>query len=168
MIKTANGVWGPWHYTTENCVTLLRRYLREGMSVLDVGTGTGILAIKAEEAGAGRVVAVDVSTAAVALSKENTAGYGVEVREGYLNRGVSERFDITIANLDINPALEFLTTAERTMAEGGIIILTWHKSASWLLLEEYFAIIDSAGEDQEYTTYVLKRKENANDEPRNL
>lgn len=151
----------PYHYSSVNCMELFHRYAKPGCSVLDVGTGTGILAIKAKEAGAGRVLAVDILAESVEDAKYNAAeaGVDIEVRRNYLNFDINERFDITIANLYANPAVEFLQYAERTMAEDGILILTWLSDISWFRIEEWFRIIDKAGEDREYVTYALKRRQ---------
>lgn len=154
MIRTACNVWGPG-YTTENCITMLRKHLKPGMSVLDIGTGTGILALRAKEAGAGRVLAVDCSPAAVALAKENLAGTGVEVRPGALNRGIEERFDIIVANLDATPAMELLQYAAKTMTDHGLLILTWYSGVSWLMIEDYFRIVDQIP-GAEYACYALE------------
>lgn len=125
-----------------------------------MGTGTGILAIKAKEYGAGRVLAVDAMPSAIEDAKANCEGTDIEVRAGYLNWGIDERFDVTLANLDPAVAEEYLQYAERTMSENGILILTWPKIVSYFVIEEYFQIIDCVGEDTEFPTYALRRREN--------
>lgn len=156
-MKTEINVFTPYHYSSVNCMRFYRMYAEKGCSVLDVGTGTGVLALKAKDCGAGRVLAVDSQPEAVELAKENTAGTDIEVRLNYLNWNINEKFDITIANLYANPAMEFLQYAEDTMTEDGILILTWYSGFSPFYIEEWFDIIDGTV-DLEYNTYVLKRK----------
>ena len=60
---------------TEELVTRVLKHLRDGMTVVDVGTGTGAIALSlaAEFAGAATIIATDVSEDAIALAKENAA-----------------------------------------------------------------------------------------------
>ncbi|MCH7999814.1 MAG: 50S ribosomal protein L11 methyltransferase, partial [Chloroflexi bacterium] len=74
------------------------------VAVLDLGAGTGILAIAAARLGAGRVLALDIDPLAVKAALENAAVNGVrgevEVREGTLPEGVrGQRFDLIVANI---------------------------------------------------------------------
>lgn len=61
------------HATTALCINLLEKYVTPGMQVLDVGTGSGILAIQAALLGAERVQAMDFDTVAVTAATENVA-----------------------------------------------------------------------------------------------
>src|SRR5215211_565792 len=75
--------------------------VRPGMSVLDVCTGSGVLAVAAARAGAGAVTAVDVSRRAVATVRINARLNGVRVRalRGDLFAPVAgERFDVIVSN----------------------------------------------------------------------
>ena len=146
------------HYTTANCDAFLEKYLKKGDSVLDIGTGTGVLSLLAKKYGAGRVLAVDISEDAVNCAKENLKDYDVEVRKNYLNFDIGEKFDITVANLDANPAMELLQYAKNTMKEDGVLILTWFDK--WecrdIPIKTDFNIIEHT-EGQEYNCYVLRR-----------
>ena len=82
----------------------------------------------------------------------------VEVRQAYLNFGIDEKFDVTLANLYETPAMEFLQYAHNTMTDDGILILTWFSGASYFFIEEWFDIIDQT-EGLAYDTYVLKQKQ---------
>ncbi len=90
------------HETTAMCVQLIEKYYRGG-SLLDVGTGSGILAIAAARLGARGIVAVDIDPDAVRVAKENVAHNGlenaIEVRQGDLLQGLSQRFDFAVANI---------------------------------------------------------------------
>ncbi|MHC1786867.1 MAG: 50S ribosomal protein L11 methyltransferase [Christensenellales bacterium] len=90
------------HETTALCVELIERYYRSG-PLLDVGTGSGILAIAAAKLGAQSVLAIDIDPLAVRTARENVAINGLQdavtVRQGDLLRGVSGRFDFAAANI---------------------------------------------------------------------
>lgn len=78
--------------------------IRSGESVLDVGTGSGVIAIFACYGGADRVVAVDINPAAIKSAKHNARlhGFGktMEVRKSNLFQNIShEKFDVITANL---------------------------------------------------------------------
>ena len=66
------------HETTGMCISLLEEVIRGGESVIDVGTGSGILAIAAALLGAGHVCAVDIDPDAVRVASENVAHNHVE------------------------------------------------------------------------------------------
>ncbi len=59
------------HATTALCLQMLEEYVKPGMDIIDVGTGSGILAIQAGLLGANTVQAMDYDTVAVAAAKEN-------------------------------------------------------------------------------------------------
>ncbi|MDQ7038519.1 MAG: 50S ribosomal protein L11 methyltransferase [Aquificota bacterium] len=90
------------HPTTRLCLSALQEFLKEGDSVLDVGTGSGILAIASKVLGAGRVVGIDISEEAVRECRENARLNGVDV-ECVLGRpeDVEGTFDLVVANLEI-------------------------------------------------------------------
>ena len=149
-------VFEPYHYTATNCAKLLKKYITHGASVVDVGTGCGILALAAKRYGAGRVLATDIDPQSVECAKRNCASTDIEIVEANLLTGISEKFDIIVANLYATPALDFLQYAGDNLAENGILILTLPNEVSFLLIEEYFTIIDQE-QGELYSTYALKR-----------
>lgn len=90
------------HPTTAMCLRALEGLVTPGSSVLDLGCGSGILAIAATKLGASRVLAIDNDPQAVSASKANVAGNdanaSIEVREGTLDVA-SERFHVVVANI---------------------------------------------------------------------
>jgi release factor glutamine methyltransferase len=100
------GVFSPaLHFTSRVFARFLSRLgaIPRGGTVLDLGTGTGVLAIVAARSGAARVVAVDINPAAVRCARSNAARNGaqsvVEVREGNGFGPVdAERFDLVVCN----------------------------------------------------------------------
>lgn len=88
------------HPTTRQCLEAVGALQLDGRSVLDVGTGSGILAIAATKRGARPVVAVDDDPLAVRAAIDNAQRNGarVEVREGSAS-DVAGAFDVVLANL---------------------------------------------------------------------
>lgn len=91
------------HETTAMCVEMIERHYRSG-SVLDVGTGSGILAIAAARLGAERVLGVDIDPMAVRVARENVEKNGlsdqIEIREGDLVAGLDGvKCDFAVANI---------------------------------------------------------------------
>jgi len=68
------------HPTTRLCLELLSDRVRPGDELLDLGTGSGILAIAAARLGARRVLALDIDPAVLEVAAENVAAHGVEDR----------------------------------------------------------------------------------------
>ncbi len=90
------------HETTGLCVELVEERVKPGMDVIDIGTGTGILAIAAAHMGA-RVLATDLDPIAVRVAGENVKINGfqdvIRTRAGDLLEAVDETADIVIANI---------------------------------------------------------------------
>jgi ribosomal protein L11 methyltransferase len=98
------------HPTTALCLGAVDTYLEShpGASVLDVGTGSGVLAIAAKRLGAGRVVGTDNDPVAVELARENARDNGtpeVELSGQELDE-VEGPFDLVVANILANTLIE--------------------------------------------------------------
>lgn len=113
------------HPTTQQCVEALSTIALEGKGVLDVGTGSGILAIAAAKRGATPVVAVDNDPFAVDAARENTERNGVLVPVALASAAdVPGRFDIVIANI-VSPVLQLIAAdLVARLALKGMLIAT--------------------------------------------
>lgn len=90
------------HATTAMCLTMLKRELRAGDNVADVGTGSGILALAARCLGAKRIVAIDNDPVAIRTAKQNARLNrirGVQFVVGDARWKLRSRFDLLCANL---------------------------------------------------------------------
>ena len=113
------------HPTTQQCLIALSTLPLEGKSVLDVGTGSGILAIAAAKRGASPVVAVDNDGIAVEAARENTVRNGVMIPVGEGSAGdVPGRFEVVIANI-VSPVLQLIARdLVARLAPKGMLIVT--------------------------------------------
>jgi ribosomal protein L11 methyltransferase len=115
------------HPTTALCLAALSDLLaaRPGTSVLDVGTGSGLLAIAAAKLGAGRVAANDEDPVAVRVARENAAANGaaVEIGQEPVARIVGT-FDLVVANILANTLVELAGEISAKVAPGGTVLLS--------------------------------------------
>ncbi len=91
------------HETTNMCMQLLEKHLQDGMRVMDVGTGSGILAIAAARLGAKDILAIDIDPSAVKVAIENVELNGVQeqvrVVVGDLCKSEAMPCDLAVANI---------------------------------------------------------------------
>jgi ribosomal protein L11 methyltransferase len=113
------------HASTQLCLEVLDEMMAPGATVVDVGTGSGILAIAAARLGAAHVLAVDTDPVAVAVARQNVAHNGmvrvVEVQENHLLTGVRRPADVILANLTADLHLVFLPDVRPRLALEGIV-----------------------------------------------
>lgn len=114
------------HPTTAMCLEMIEEFIKPGDKVVDVGTGSGILAIAAARMGAAKVMAVDSDPVAVGAARENVRRNGldaaVEVREGNLLDNVGGRFQLVIANILSSVIKELAPEAAGVLEAGGHFI----------------------------------------------
>ena len=91
------------HPTTRLCLEWLERSVTPGLSVLDYGCGSGILAIASARLGAAEVVGVDIDEQAVIASRSNAERNGVSARFQDSGRELNGQFDLVVANILANP-----------------------------------------------------------------
>ena len=114
------------HETTGMCLSLLEDNIHGGEDVIDVGTGSGILAIGAAMLGAGHVLAVDIDPDAVKVAQENVDHNHVRqivcVQQGNLLDRVTDVCDICVANIISDVIISFASPLMNHIRPGGLFI----------------------------------------------
>ena len=112
------------HPTTVMCLQALEKVVQEGNTVIDVGTGSGVLSIGAAMLGAERVHALDLDEVAVTAARENVElnkmDHIVEVFHGNLLDTVKEPADVVVANILAEIIMSFTDDAYSIVKPGGV------------------------------------------------
>ena len=126
------------HETTQLCIRQIRKYLKEGERVLDVGCGSGILSIAALKLGAGSVVGTDVDGDCITSTHENMTVNHLAENSGefYVGNLIDDKafqekigtgYDLVVANIladiiiSMAPALYQCTKEQGVLITSGII-----------------------------------------------
>jgi len=114
------------HETTRMCMELTEKYVKEGMSVADVGCGTGILSILAAKYGAENIKAIDLDPICIPVAKQNAIANNVqdqiEVILGDLTDKLKEKVDIVIANIVADPVIAIISDLKKVLKPGGYFL----------------------------------------------
>jgi ribosomal protein L11 methyltransferase len=128
VIQPSMGFGTGHHQTTRLCAAILQRLDLAGRAVLDVGTGSGVLALVSRALGARSVRAVDDDPDAIESARENLAlnggGSGIELRVGDFRDLPSGLFDVVVANLTgglLAASADILASA---VAPGGTLVIS--------------------------------------------
>ncbi len=132
------------HETTSMCLGLVEDYIKPGDTVLDVGTGSGILAIASVLMGAQSALGIDLDPVAVRVANENIERNGlfgrVHAQVGDLVKGIDTQADVVFANI-IADAVILLSRAVRAhMKPGGVFV------CSGIILEREQDVLDALAE----------------------
>ena len=130
------------HPTTQMCLQALENTVQPGNSVLDVGTGSGILSIAAVKLGAGQVRAFDTDNLAVQTTQSNAAQNGIdtiEIHQGVLTDVPVTSWDVVVVNILAHVIVSLLDNDQLMayVAPGGKLILSG-------IIEEQLEVVETA------------------------
>ena len=118
------------HETTRLCAALLEQYVKSGDSMLDVGCGSGILAICAAKLGAEKCFACDIDPAAVRIAGENAVLNGVEdtvtsaMSDLLADVPAGERYNVVCANIVADIIIRMSGDVDKFVADGGVVLVS--------------------------------------------
>ena len=154
------------HPTTVMSIQALERTVKKGDSVIDVGTGSGVLSIAAAMLGAEKVKALDLDEVAVQSAKLNLelnkVHTFVNVSQNNLLEGISDEVDVVVANILAEVILRFTDDVAKTVKPGGYFI------AAGIIQQKKDQVkesIETAGFDieetlrmEDWVAFIAKRK----------
>lgn len=118
------------HPTTSLCLKLMEENISEGDSVIDVGTGSGILMIAADRLGASEIYGTDIDELAVESAKENLELNKISEEKAKVYKGdlisvvENKKFDIVVANILADVLLILLHDISKVVKPNGKIIFS--------------------------------------------
>jgi ribosomal protein L11 methyltransferase len=156
------------HATTRGCLEFIEQVAawlpKSKLTALDVGTGSGILAIALAKLGANKILAVDNDPVALAVARENLlinhADTTVHLSNTALNR-LKRKFPLVVGNLTAETIIGLARAVEQRVAAGGYLILSgilYDKAAK---VERCFAprfVVIKRKRAREWVTLLLQRR----------
>jgi ribosomal protein L11 methyltransferase len=128
-IQPSMGFGTGHHPSTRLCLRLLQRHLPADATVLDIGTGSGVLAIAAATLGAKHAIGIDFDRDALTSAAENIelnrAGAAVSLEVVDITRGadvLADRFSLVFANITGAMLQRHAAAVASTLAPGGVLI----------------------------------------------
>ncbi len=115
------------HPTTRLCLNLIETFMKKGDSILDVGTGSGILMIAAAKLGGKKVFGIDNDPIALEVAEKNLKLNNIRPTQFRLISGnlvdpVDDRFDLVVANILIEAIMVLLDKIKKVLKGDGIFI----------------------------------------------
>ena len=153
------------HATTSLCLELLQKYVNDNVDVLDIGCGSGILAIAAILLGADNAVGVDIDAQSVKTAKENAQINNItdkcEFIVGDLAEKVNGKFNIVCANIVADVIIRLFENVKDFMADDAVFIISGiidiRKDDILSAAQKFgFAIIEEQYKDN-WCAFVLKK-----------
>ena len=116
------------HATTSLCLSLLESHIKNGTKMLDIGTGSGILAIASSLLGAETAIGVDIDAQSVKTAKENAEINNVQNKcefiVGDLADKISGKYDVICANIVADVIIKLFDNVKDFMTDDGVLIIS--------------------------------------------
>jgi ribosomal protein L11 methyltransferase len=152
------------HPTTRMCLAFLEDYTTPETTVLDLGCGSGILAIGAKLIGSPTVFAIDIDPLAVAVAKENFSINAVEIRAevgDVTELNLESNWDIVVSNIISATLINLAPDAHYALKDGGLWIVSGIIDQNWADVQNAasksgFSLVTFEQEDG-WTAGVLKK-----------
>lgn len=156
-----------YHPTTYSCLEALEEIVKPGHSVLDVGTGSGILTIAAAKLGAARITAVDIDGHAVRAARKNFRRTGisdlVNAESGSIpnNATRGRTYDVAVANISargirlVSPAIPDLLSRGGVFIASGIIVDQHDEAAS--AIADAGLVVEEMRQREDWLTILCRR-----------
>ncbi len=135
------------HPCTQLALIALERCVAPGCTVIDIGTGSGILAIAALRLGAAAAVGIDPDEAALEAARENFALNGLDAHlvVGSADCLAADCSDVTVVNISGTVLLSILDDLQRATCPGGWLILTGFPEAEAHVFERALPTSETFG-----------------------
>jgi ribosomal protein L11 methyltransferase len=156
-----------YHPTTYSCLEALEELIKPGHSVLDVGTGSGILTIAAAKLGAAHITAVDIDGHAVRAAHKNFRRTGisdlVNAESGSIPSAATRgrTYDVAVANISargirlVSPAIPDLLSPDGVFVASGIIVDQHEEAAS--AISDAGLVVDETRQREDWLTILCRR-----------
>mgnify|MGYP003575346821 CR=1 FL=1 len=144
------------HATTASMISLMRGIDFAGKEIFDFGTGTGILAILAEQLGATKILAIDNDEWSYVNAVENcerNKAQHIEVQQNVIENIGQQQFDIILANINRHILLAYMKQMSSCTKQNGILLLSG-------ILSEDVAMIRAAAEENSFVFAQQKTEGN--------
>lgn len=116
------------HQTTKLMLKLIEKHLKQGMKILDVGSGTAVLSIAAIKLGAELAIAIDDDELCLVYGNENCRINSIEnkidIRTGEIKDIEEKDFDLVFANIQKNVLIEIADQIKYRLKEDGLVFLS--------------------------------------------
>ncbi len=161
------------HETTKLCIGQLKKYMKFGDTVLDAGSGSGILSFVCNKLGAGRVLGVDIDRIAVDVANENRDINNISeesvsficgniLEDKKFADSIGKKYDIVVANILADVIIPLSGIVQSFMKEDGLFISSGiinikEEEVRKALLDNHFDIVDTVYM-KDWVSFVAKRK----------
>lgn len=153
------------HPTTVMCIQAIEAHMPVGATVIDVGTGTGVLSIAAAKLGASHIVSLDLDEQAVKIAavnaKQNKVHAVIHTAQNNLLDGIKGPVDLVVANILADVIIRFVDEAYAVLHDGGHFIASGIIQAKEALVRE---ALEQAGftlvahyRDEEWVALVVQK-----------